>query len=68
MDFEYYEEPLIGEKRLLKPISSLMKGEINVPLAFNAFRKIMLEESAKENWMSEWFGKEAYKAAGLEEK
>lgn len=67
MDFEYYEEPLIGEKRLLKPISSLMKGEINVPLAFNAFRKIMLEESAKENWMREWFGQEAYKAAGLEE-
>lgn len=65
MDFEYLKEPLDGEFRTLKPISSLIKGEIIEPLAFNAFRKIMYEELASEGWMREYFGEVAYINAGL---
>lgn len=65
MDFEYYREPLKGEYRVLKPLSSLMKGEINETLAFNAFRRIMFEELAAESWMKEMFGEAAYINAGL---
>lgn len=53
------------ECNTLKPISSLIKGEIIEPLAFNAFRKIMYEELAFEGWMREYFGEAAYINAGL---
>lgn len=67
VDFEYYCEPLKGVYRLFQPLSNLMKGKIPIPLAFNAFRKILLEEFSKESWMQGWFGEAAYRDAGLKE-
>jgi len=55
LDLEYYRGELNGLNRVLKAISSHMKGEISIDLLMNAYDIILHEEQRDELRGSLWF-------------
>ncbi|MCD8299679.1 MAG: hypothetical protein LUC41_00645 [Clostridiales bacterium] len=67
LDMECYREPLQGVYRMLKAVSSLLKGEISEELFANAYHLILIEEmsSRMRKRLERGFTKEGLEAAGL---
>ncbi len=66
MDYEYFpDEQLIGKKRILKALSNLLKGEIDIELFTKAYHLIILEETRNDLMPSGWFTEEGMKLAGI---
>ncbi len=66
MDYEYFpKEHLTGKKRILKALSNLLKGEIDLDLFIKAYHMIILEESKKDLMSKCWFTDEGMELAGL---
>ena len=69
LDYEYFRGELDGRKRILKSISSYLKGKINLELLLIAYHQIIMEESVNISRADiNWFTKDALEAAGLSEK
>lgn len=47
MNLEYYRDNITGVRRILKALSSYLKGEIDIDLYSNAYRTIIEEEHTK---------------------
>lgn len=68
LSLEYYHGPLDGKKRILKAVSSYLKGEIDLTLLLNAYHILMGEENIKGNRERMNITKEGLRLAGLLEK
>lgn len=64
MDCEYSRENLTGKRRLLVALSNFEKGKLEIGLLLFAYRKILLEEAAKDPAVY-GFTKEGLELAGL---
>lgn len=64
-DLEYYRDELCGKQRILKPISALLKCEIDELLAMHAYQIICSEEKIKAKIKKLNYTKEGWKAAGI---
>jgi len=66
MDAEYYRDELEGYNRVLKPISSWLKGEFNdeLDLLLAGYHHIMMEEHLKRT-VPVLYTKEGLKLAGF---
>jgi len=64
--FEYFDYELEGMQRILKAISSLMTGDIDIMLFLHAYEQIKLEENTNINL--NWFTKEGLELAGIIQK
>ena len=62
--WEYFEEELEGIDRLLKPVSSLFKEEIDITLFISAYEKIKQEHDSSLYWFTD----EGLKLCGFSEK
>lgn len=68
MDLEFYHGPYEGMRKLLTPLSSHIKGEIDFELLLYSYRLIVMEQNLKDfkQW-SNWFADEKKEMAGLVE-
>lgn len=66
MDLEYYHGPYKGMRRILKPLSNYIKGEISLDLLLYSYRVIVMECNLEDfkQW-SKWFTDEGKRLAGL---
>ena len=64
---EYMREPLKGKQRVLKPLSSFLKGNIEEELLCHAYHYILLEEdlAAQRSFLSLEYLQEALDDAGI---
>ncbi len=66
MDLEYYHGPYKGIRRILKPLSNFVKGEIELELFLYAYRIIVLEQKTEEIRKEfGWYTYEGMRLAGL---
>lgn len=67
LDFEYYTEELNGKRRILKAISSFLKGEIYLDLLLTAYKIINLEDNLRETkqYSTDYLDDDTLKLLGL---
>jgi len=65
MDFEYYEGPFEGPRRLLIAISNFLKGKISLDLLLCAYRKVIMDEVNDDVMLHSWYTEEGLRQAGL---
>lgn len=65
MDFEYYRGSYEGKFRLMKALSSYMKGQIDLSMLLTAYRKVILDEFTNDIMLTNWFADKQLELAGL---
>ena len=62
---EYYHGLLKGEKRFLLSISNQLKGNLNLEIFLEAYKRIVIEKSYTIEKLEEWWGEDLMSKTGL---